>query len=514
MLSPSPRGGPRARAFANWDPSYRSEQPSYYEEFIHRHAPINVGWLHIPPLRAGGVSEPNEAVGVGLLHDTDSAASQYIVAPLDNGSVCIWDIEARKTGSVPSQGRLVGQSSLGLLSGTDTAKHSLSDIRALMTETGAVESVSIDNRRKRGYFAQNSALVEVDLVTLQMISHQPYPFPITALSEPHDHSLVVGTNNTIHIHDPRADSKSSVDPSLTVEVIGGPTASHATLSQPGPLSILNYIEDDSIWVAGRFTHLLNYDRRFFPRLRGTVHSGARLSSIAVLPFPLKPRSMDLLQDPSLKIQDVHAAKSAAGSTLLAAGDYKGKGSIEFYNLQQSASSPRPTHFYHNRQSASSNKLLSVACHGLSTVFSDGNGCIKWIERDGSTPIRNYNINGRPNFTIDGRLRENTPDKPWPEDIVQKMIPLQAPTGSGSGLGTRMDTNQSDLVLKTADGRIGILGFGSESWYARQDVEEVVETFEEKVRRDRETSYTESMGRLLDMHADEAMLLKLRGMTFR
>ena len=473
-----------------------------------------MGWLRIPHLFAGGVSEPNEAVGVGLLHNTDSAASQYIVAPLDNGSVCIWDIEARKTDSAPSQGRLLGQSPLGLLSGTDTAKHSPSNIRALMTETGAVESVSIDSQQKKGYFAQNSALVEVDLATLQMVSHQSYPFPITALSQPHDHSLVVGTNNTIHIHDPRANSKSSLDPSLTVEVIGGPTASHATLSQPGPLSILNHVEDDSIWVAGRFTHLLNYDRRSFPRLRGTVHSGARLSSIAILPFPLKPRFMDLLQDPSLRIQDVHAAKSIAGTTLLAAGDYKGKGSIEFYDLQQSPSGSRPTHFYRNRQSASSNKLLSVACHGLSTVYSDGNGSIKWIERDGSTPIRNYNINGRPDSACDSRLRDGTPDKPWPEDIVQKMIPLQTPSRSGSGLGSRIDVNQSDLVLKTADGRIGILGFGSESWYAMGDVEEVVETFEEKVHRDRETSYTESMGRLLDMHADEAMLLKLRGMTFR
>ena len=35
----------RQRAFANWDPSYPGEKISFYEEFVARHAPIQVSWL-------------------------------------------------------------------------------------------------------------------------------------------------------------------------------------------------------------------------------------------------------------------------------------------------------------------------------------------------------------------------------------------------------------------------------------------------------------------------------------
>lgn len=501
----------RPRALANWDPAYPNEHSDYYEEYVHRHAPINIGWLRIPSVSADDTSEPNEVTGVGLLEDTQNGTPQHIVAPLDDGSICIWDVQARETGRPPNQGNVAGRSAVGLLSGIDSSKHALADIRAIMTETGTVESVSIDSWNKRGYFAQNNVLVEVDLATLQAVSHETYPFPITALSKVHESGLVVGTNNTIHMHDPRNKSKSSIDPALTVEVIGGPTSTYATLSQPGPLSILNSPGDDSIWVAGRFTHLLNYDRRFFPRLRGTIHSGARISCISTLQHPLIPRSMDLLHDPSVSIHDLYAAKSSPGSTLLAAGEYKGKGSLEYYDLATSLSGPRSTHCYQNRQTASSNKLLSVASHGLSTVYSDGDGNLKWMERDGSTPIRSYNINefvepSSFNQTQSAAQDENKSDQ---GDIVQKIIPLDH-NGLPSSNSKRIDTNQSDLLLKTGDGRLGILGFGNESLYAKEKIEAKVESVEELIKRDAEKSYTESMARLLQRHADEALILRHMG----
>ena len=467
---------------------------------------------------AGDSAELNEATGVGLLQDPDSASPPHVVAPLDDGSVCIWDIRARETGERLNQGRLVGKSPMGLLSGNEPLKQ-FKTIKAMMTETGAVESVSIDSWTKRGYFAQNNVLVEVDLSTLQVVSHLDYPFPITALAPVHQQSLVVGTNSTLHVHDPRNRAKMAKDPSLTVELIGGPTSSHATLSQPGPLSILNHDKDDSIWVAGRFTHILNYDRRCFPRLRGTVHSGARISCIATLDYPLRPRSMDLFQDPSITIQELQAAKSAPGSTLLAAGVYKGKGSFEFYNLSRSTNGPRTTFDYRNRQTAASTKLLSVASHGLAIVFSDGNGNLKWVERDGFTPIRSYNINPNkdPHPSFNQAQSAAQQDEGLMEgDIVQKIIPLEFPQtpsslrGGGGGDGKRIDINQSDLLLKTGDGRIGILGFGPESLYARDQVDEIVESIEERVQRDAEKSYKESMGRLLKRHADEAILMRFYG----
>ncbi|KAL1302774.1 hypothetical protein AAFC00_003121 [Neodothiora populina] len=500
----------RLRALANWDPAYPHERVDYYEEYIHRHADINIGWLATPSQDPSDDSEPSEAVGVGLLQDLSSGSPRHVVAPLDDGSVCIWDVQARSTGESPKQGSLAGRSTIGLLSGTSPHKHNRHQIRDIMTEVGAVETVSIDSTQNKGYFAQNNTLVEVDLATLQVVSHELFPFPITALSETRQHSLVVGTNFTVHVHDPRNKSTSPVDPSRTVEVIGGPTANHASLSQPGPLSILNRLEDDSIWVAGRFTHLLNYDRRFFPRLRGTVHSGARISCIATLPFSTIPRTMDLLKDPSLAINELYTAKSAPGCTLLAAGEYKGKGSLEHYSLSTSLSGPRSLYGYQNRQTASSTKLLSVASHDLSTVFSDGNGNLKWVERDGSTPIRSYNINEPmtpPSFNQAQSSAQliNAPEAGAQGDIVQKIIPLLHHS-SGFSNSKRADINQTDLLLKTGDGRIGILGFGSESLYGREELVGVTESTEERARKDAEKSYQNSMGRLLRRQADVAKTL--------
>ncbi|THW77881.1 hypothetical protein D6D19_01913 [Aureobasidium pullulans] len=506
-----PDDGPRLsavaetqRALANWDPSYGHENLSFYDEYIHRHAPISIGWLSMPG------DDPSEATGLGLIQDSDSNP-EHLAASLDDGSVCIWDVRPRDTDSDLSQGRIVGKSSPGLLSGGCRAGQSREEIRAIMTETGAVESVSIDNNRGRGYFAQNSTLVEVDLATLQVVSQEIFPFPVAALSQSRDSSLVVGTNWTIHIHDPRNKSKSAVDPSLRCEIIGGPSATHASLSQPGPLSILDRAEDESIWIAGRFTHLLNHDRRFFPRILGTVHSGGRISCIAETPRPYVPRSLDLLQNPTVTIADVYAAKTAHGSTILAAGEYKGKGSLEFYGLAPSSSGSVITESYRNRQTAASTRLLSVAAHGYSTVFSDGDGNLKWVERDGMTAIRSYNINEAvdpPSFN-QAQSTAQGPDEPSQGDIVQKMIPLR-PSG-GSWSSKRADANQSELVLKTGDGRIGVLGFGHNTLYTREEKETIVETTEQRERRDAEKQYRETLGRALQSQADEVRFMRGLGL---
>jgi len=495
------------RAFANWDPSYGNETIDFYDEYIHRHGPINIGWLSMPG------SESLEATGLGLVQDSDGDP-QHLAASLDDGSVCIWDVRPRYTDSDLSQGRIVGKSSPGLLSGGPRAGQSHEEAKAIMTETGAVESVSIDNDRGRGYFAQNSTLIEVDLVTLQVVSQETFPFPIAALSQARDSSLVVGTNWTVHIHDPRNKSRSAVNPSLQCEIIGGPASNHASLSQPGPLSILDRVQDESIWIAGRFTHLLNYDRRFFPKVRGTVHSGGRISCITERPRPYVPRSLDLLQDPSISISDVYAAKTAPGSTILAAGEYKGKGSLEFYGLAPSPSGSVITESYRNRQTAASTRLLSVAAHGNSTVFSDGDGNLKWIERDGMTTIRTYNINeavDAPSFNQAQSTAQGPDEESSQGDIVQKIIPLQLSARSWSS--KRPDANQTDLVLKTGDGRIGVLGFGHETLYSREEEETVVETTEERVRRDAEKQYRETLGRALQSQADEVRFMRGLGMAF-
>jgi hypothetical protein len=520
------------RALANWDPSYADDDVNFYDEYIHRHAPINIGWLSMPK----GTSV--EATGFGLVHGSN-AEPEHLAASLDDGSVCIWDMRPRYTHSALTQGRLVGNSPAGLLSGQGHAAQSAHEIKALMTETGAVESVSIDNDRNRGYFAQNSTLVQVDLATLKVISHDAFPFPITALSQSRNSSLVVGTNWTVHIHDPRNKSRYYADPSLQCEMINGPPSDHVALSQPGPLSILDRAEDESIWIAGRFTHLLNYDRRFFPRIRGTVHSGARISCIIEKARPYVPRSLDLLQNLSVSISDVYAAKTAPGSTILAAGEYKGKGSLEFYGLARTKSGSVVTESYRNRQTASSTRLLAVAAHGNSTVFSDGDGNLKWVERDGMTAIRSWNINQAveapffnqaqspsfdqaqspsfdqaqsPSFNQAQSAAQSAEDDPSQGDIVQKMVPLQSPA-QGSRVGSRADVNQADLILKTGDGRIGVLGFGHKTLYCKEEEESVVETTAERVRKDAEKQYRETLRRALQSQADEVRFMRGLGQIF-
>ncbi|KAI5198820.1 hypothetical protein E4T39_06569 [Aureobasidium subglaciale] len=495
------------RALANWDPSYSDENVTFYDEYVHRHAPINIGWFSMPG------DESLEATGLGLIQDSDNNP-QHLAASLDDGSVCIWDVRPRYTDSNLSQGKIVGRSLPGLLTGVHSTGQTREEIKRIMTETGTVESVSIDNNRGRGYFAQNSTLVEVDLATLQVVSEETFPFPIAALSQSRASSLVVGTNWTIHVHDPRNKTKSAVKPSLQCEIIGGPASSHASLSQPGPLSILDRVQDESIWVAGRFTHLLNFDRRFFPKVRGTVHSGGRISCITETPRPYVPRSLDLLQDPTIAISEVLAAKTAAGSTILAAGEYKGKGSLEFYGLAPSISGSVITESYRNRQTAASTRLLSVAPHGYSTVFSDGDGNVKWVERDGMTTIRTYNINEAVE-PLSFNQAQSTAQRPEDEssqgDIVQKIMPLQRSAVSWSN--KRADANQSDLVLKTGDGRIGVLGFGHDTLYTREEEEAVLETTEERVQRDAEKQYRETLGRALQSQADEVRFMRGLGRVF-
>jgi hypothetical protein len=48
--------------------------------------------------------------------------------------------------------------------------------------------------------------------------------------------------------------------------------------------------------------------------------------------------------------------------------------------------------YQNRQSAARSKVLSVESHGTRIVYSDAEGNIKWVERDGRVDVRRFNLN--------------------------------------------------------------------------------------------------------------------------
>lgn len=512
----------RSRALASWEPGYPTEKLDYYDEYIHRHAPVSVAWMDLPKLQTSDRDEVREATGAGM--HIDQQASEHVIAPLDDGSVCIWDVSARSTYLSGGGGRLVAQSRPGLLTGQPA--EATSESHAIMTETGAVECVSIDSSATKGYFAVQNLLQEVDLNTLQVSSTKQYPFPITALSEQKDKiPLTVGTNMTIHLHDPRDPAFAAAESGSAGELIGGSVYSHATLAQPGPLSILHHDgfgpSDESIWVAGRFTSLLNYDRRFFPRLRGTVFSGARIASLSPLPYPFVPRSLDLLRNPSATISDLQIAKSRIGTSILAAGEYKGKGSLELFGLPDLQS-------YMNRQTASASKLLCAAPHGGRIVFSDGDGQLKWMERDGFSHVRTFNINDilpstdangvqAQDATSSGIWSSTSSEMPGQGDIVQKMVPLNTHASSTANENGRLDVNQNNLLLWTGDGRLGVLGFGHGSPFGEDEWHDAVEdqhqTAEQRARADAERQYGMAMRRALERNADEVRFVRGLGMGF-
>ncbi|KAK0871229.1 hypothetical protein LTR87_012975 [Friedmanniomyces endolithicus] len=503
----------RARAFANWEPGYPDERLDYYDEYVHRHAPVKVAWLDLPKAQASDKEEYREATGCATLDGEDGNVN-HLVAPLDDGSICIWDVSNRSTSMAGGRGRLTAQSRPGLLTGTppdDTEKSHI-----MMTETGAVES-----------------LHEVDINTLQLVSTKTYPWPITALSEAKQTTpLTIGTNWTVHLHDPRDSALTSPPPTTNPELLNpSTTSSHATLAQPGPLSILHDPSPNpSIWLAGRFTSLLHYDRRAFPRLLNTLHSGARIASLSSLPYPLIPQSLDLVRNPETGLSALAVARSSPGTTILAAAEYKGKGSLELYGL------PR-VQPYQNRQTASASKLLAVAPHGGRIVFSDGDGNLKWVERDGFSHVRTFNINeALPNgsggggqevsgedASADGIWSSTAGGMPGQGDIVQKITPMHpvfassTGTGAASGLGERQrqDVNQSNLLLWTGDGRLGVLGFGpgnplgEDQW--REEVGVAAESTEQRAKGDAERQYGMAMRRALERNADEVRFVRGLGM---
>lgn len=530
----------------NWDPSYPEEKVNWYRDFIQRHAPQQIGWFQ----DAGGEGRDGdedvarrEATGAGILFDSSGMADK-LISPLEDGSISIWDASA----SSDSQGKIHAKSDIGLLSnrGPDLDHDTrLSQSRAIMTETGAVECVSIDSTLKKGFFAVQNVLNEVDLNTLKVVARSPYPFPITALSEAHHRTpLTVGTNWTLHLHDTR---KPPAPASTRCELIGGASDSsfsrletgdfggHVSLSQPGALSILHlpttrdWDGNGDIWVGGRFTSMLNFDRRFFPRLRGTVHSGARLSCITSIPHPFIPQSLRTGYPPSY----LREAKETPGYTLITAGEYKGKGSLELYGL-----SPEPTRSinssdsrttrnqqacYQNRQTASSSKLLAVASHGTRIVFSDGDGNMKWVERDGSTPVRHFNINDlKRRATPAADVQEMTNplqsniESGW-GDIVQKILPtshLSHPSliHSSSSSSSSSGLNQDTLILWTGDGRLGKLGFGLDSPFDADVFEDALEQqHADASERVRERQYGLEMRRALEQQAREVRWLRGYGL---
>ena len=540
--SPAPKGSrnrqyasKRAQAATEWDPSHPTENIDWYSEYIARNATLSTRWLQ-QQSGDGNDIQGIDVRGIALLGDSGKATG-----PLDDGSLCIWDISPSRSGRRTF--REIARSAPRTLFQDPVKPGGPSNGSSTLAFTGAVECINADFTRNKAYVAVQDILNEVDLNTLQMVSQHKYAWPITALSPDStvNDPLTIGTSWSLHLYDPRCQMRDRsrspedllrpvpADPEESIAFLPNYAKSHlknampptspgqlwpgprqprrSNLSdyahiEPGPLSILHQGPHE-ILIAGRFPSILSYDRRYFPRLQYAIHSGARLSTITSLPVP--PRGA--------------GTNSSATATLIAAGEYGGRGSLELYSLPHvkqdqrrdsgdyglspvsgqlgtmdrehaldNAFSEHDYRFsYKNRQAASTSKLLAVATQGTRIVFSDAEGGLKWVERNGVGLVRRWNVNAFDMDQAGGRLVG--------EQVVRKIVPLSA---GESEQGTRGD---GDLLIWTGE-TVGIVSTKPQKPTTDTPSESGADTPEEQG-----AEYSRQMRRALERQADEARWMR-------
>ncbi|KAI5287748.1 hypothetical protein KEM54_005772, partial [Ascosphaera aggregata] len=388
---------------AQWDPSYEGEEVDWYTEYVTRNAPISVEWLSSSG--KGSSCHENSAIkGMALLRDTGLDASDRIISPLENGAVCLWDLNrSQSTEKCRCRGKVVGLSKPGILSSEQLRRADSSVLKTPINEfVAAGDLVSVDSKNAKAYIAIGDMLNEFDIPTLSIISRQPFPRLIFALSQETEYPspLSVASISELSIYDPRQAGLASCSRDDIVGFNDGsarldarPATTYTMLHQPGPLSVLHLPSPNvnTIALAGRFPSVLLYDRRNLSRVQKTSFSGASLCGMTAIPatidFPFSTKTRE-------RYDGYH--------TLIACGEYKGRGSLEFFalpHIQQDPSSGQMLPetsisreaIYQNRHTASRSKILSVACHGTTIALSDADGYIKWVERDGRTEVRRFDI---------------------------------------------------------------------------------------------------------------------------
>lgn len=516
-------GGGLALSTGTQNPTNEGDNINWYSEYITRNAPATIQWLQQPTEHSqnSGLwgSQSQEIKGLGLQRSSAYGVSHRVIAPLDDGSVCVWDYSQYvPREQIASRGRILGRSRPGSL--FPDMDHRTCTGQDSSTALDAGSLVSVDPLRKRAYIGVGNCLNEVDLAALNVISQQIYSSSIYALSEQdldYDSPVTVATKADLYIYDPRCSTSSSgqnytqdvVDSSVTFSPLDKRLTSpfsprgcgSASLPRQIAVSILHppLPNINSIFVAGRFPSILQYDRRFFPRLQDVAHSGARLSSLTVVP--------GVFHSDLQERQDLRNHHS-----LIAAGEYNGKGSLEVYPLSATSSMSdledadpatiENGNTYHNRQSASSSKILSVATHGAKIVYSDGDGNIRWVERDARAPVRSWNINvdrPLPNPRSNGPHGSNRGNndgyrsgvREEQGEIARKLIP------SGGTL------NEDEVLIWTGE-RLGSVGFYPRPhYYAEEDDDDLCED-EDKLR---EREYMEGMEYTMQAQIDNIHLVR-------
>ncbi|ROT43636.1 F-box domain-containing protein [Sodiomyces alkalinus F11] len=527
-LSSEARKQQRLKDMANWDPTLPGESVLWYDEYIQRYAPSRTNWFQQPRIRDGDAEDLLEVLGLAVYEPPGEPDSMYAVSPLDDGSICLWDVKGRRH---HRKGAMLAKSRPGILhiDGPGAAG------RSRKIDTGVTESITVDSYNKRAFVAVQSHLMEVDLERLAVVSDQSFEWSIATLSSAHpDVPLTVGTTLGIHIFDHRA----RVNPTQNmIEQIfdPDPLPKYAALSQPHPLSILHLPRlgdpaslSDDIFVAGRFSNILHYDRRYIqPNVRSiqaSYHSGARLSCLTSLPGLFSPLDSEVRRRGELSVEQVRASKAKAGQTLIAGGEYNSKGSLELYGLSPSDNQQqwaagkgvsgegrRHSSNFKNRYNAAESKILSIASHGTRVAFSDGSGYVRWFERDGFTEVHRHRIGHSEVITRPSIFSQ----MPGLDDLARKILPTGGqPGGGGGGRDRDRDrVNDNDLLFWTGE-KLGMITFGEKPGFQADDFEEeedVQMTEDETKMKMEERNYGERMRLALEREADSVRFVRGLGL---
>ncbi|KAI5293913.1 hypothetical protein KEM55_006852, partial [Ascosphaera atra] len=376
---------------SQWDPSYEAEDVDWYSEYVARNAPISMHWLQTPGSGPGREGVPVK--GLALMKDTSYDARDMAVLPLEDGTVCIWDLNrATRNTQRYMRGSMLNVSKPGLLFSRELKRPDKSILKTPVNDfVNAGDLVSVNSKDRKAYIAVGDTLNVLDIERLTVVARQPFPRLIFALSQETDYEvpISVASLSELSVYDPRLPTTSYG--CMMAELLDTPSVkSYTILHQPGPLSVLHPPQPNtnSILVAGRFPSILLYDRRNLSQVQDTAFTSASLCGLSAIPAPVK-----------LPLGEKHQ-NIGDHQTIVACGEYKGRGSLEFFALHNPSQEPssaddRPhlSHnpLYQNRYSASRSKILSVANHGTRIVFSDANGFIRWMERDGRSGVRNFNL---------------------------------------------------------------------------------------------------------------------------
>jgi hypothetical protein len=188
--------------------------------------------------------------------------------------------------------------------------------------------------------------------------------------------------------------------------------------------------------------------------------------------------------------------------------------------------------YKNRQSAASSKLLSVASHGNRLVYSDSEGNIKWVERNGRSEVRRWNINtSQPQIPFARSSHSAVPPRPDDASNARGLWPDTNPQNNSSEVARKIlptggNLTGDELLIWTGEriGRIkfsipadldGVLDEDEDEWFMQAEVDAETRAAMRQKHRDeweKEQRYEDMMRRALERQADEVRWMGTDGMS--